>query len=293
MRIITLLAFLFFGFQLMAQNPVYLQLVSSPQDRAVANILKQNVGDSWENTWNVGSAKKLQGSLYLLEVWLTRPGTVWDYDEMSDMQGKINSAVDWLTYTAASYGKPLSVKVGSYAGDGHKGIPISGLPASYAEATNSGNLLVRALNIIGYPGIMECYSQLHNDMHCDNVAVLVLINNNGWSCANQYSTAHTMYGYESYFLENAFIFLTVDGVPASAQSIAHELLHLFGAWDMYQPQASPAADSWAHEHFPNEIMLTVSKPLSEHTISPLTAWLTGLSTSYQDWYMYFRRVANQ
>lgn len=290
MRTIITAFLLFFASQLTAQNSIYRQPVSTPQDRAVYNILNQNVGDTWGNTWNVGSAKKLQGSLYLLEVWLTMPGTTWDYNEMCVVQGKINSAVEWLTNTAARYGKRLDVTQGTYAGDGYKGIPISGLPKSYAEACNSGNLLVRALNIIGYSDMMACYNQLHDDMQCSNVAVLIIINNNGWSCANQYSTAHTLYGYESYFLENAFIFRTVDGVPCSSQTIAHELLHLFGAWDMYEPQVSAAAAGWARTYYPNEIMLTISKPLEEQTISPLTAWLTGLSTSYQDWYMYFKRV---
>ncbi len=290
MRIVLLLFLQLMANILAAQNPVYQQPVSSPADHAVYSILSRNVGTSFSNTWNVGSAKKLEGTTYLLEVWLTSPGTAWNYGEMGAIQAEINSAADWLTRKAAEYGKRAEFRIGCYAGDGYRGVPISGLPRSYAEACNSGNLLVRALQQIGYPGMMECYHQLRYQLGCDNVLVLVVINNEGWSCANSFSTAHASGGYESYFLENAFIFATVDGEPPLASTIAHEMLHLFGAWDMYAPQVSDYAQSYAQACYPGEIMLTLSRDIDTQQISPLTAWLTGLSGIYSGWYMDFKRI---
>ena len=58
---------------------------------------------------------------------------------------------------------------------------------------------------------------------------------------------------------------------------------------MYDGQASNAASKWANQNYPNEIMLQVSSTLDDLTISPLTAWLVGLTSEYHEWYWDFIR----
>ncbi len=273
-----------------AQSDVFLQPLSSDNDYRISQILETGLDDQFSNTWNVGSAKKLEGRVYLLEVWLTETGTQWDYDEMCSMQQRINEATSWLEHQAQKYGKSVEFENGTFAGDGYKGLQMTGLPKSYAEAAENSLLLTEALRIIGYDDNMQCYNMLCKNYKCQNVVVLVLINNPGWSCANNFSMGHLIYGYPNYFLENAFIFTSSSGHPTGSQVIAHEMMHMFGAWDMYGGQVSPEADQWAHQYYPNEIMYQITSPLSKLQISPLSAWLTGLSDIYDSWYMWFQRV---
>lgn len=272
-----------------AQNP-YGQTIRTQNDRFVADKLKASISNPYNNTWNIGSAKKLEGRTYLLEVWLTAPNTKWDYNEMCRMQGQINEATSWITREAARFGKKVEFVAGTFAGDGYKGIQMANLPKSYAEAANSGSLLTQALRIIGYNGNNECYNQLITNYNCHNVIVLVMINNAGWSCTNNYSEGHNLYGYQNYFLENAFIFTSSHGYPTSSRTIAHEILHMFGAWDLYDGQVRDDWAQWAKSKYPNAIMIQVSSPIDQLYIDPLNAWLLGLSNQYEDWYMSMQRL---
>jgi len=288
-RILIAIILLLLSWPGFSQSDVFRQPLLSADDQRVAQILRSNLSDQYSNSWNVGSAKKLEGRVYLLEVWLTETGTQWNYNEMCTLQSHINEATGWMERLAAQYGKSVEFVCGTYAGDSYKGIQMRGLPRSYAEAAENTQLLTKALQIIGYYDNMQCYKALCDDYDCQGVLVLVMINNPGWSCANNFSVGHAMYGYENYFLENAYIFTKSAGVPTSSQVIAHEMMHMFGAWDMYGGQVSEQAGQWASQNYPNEIMLQVSSPLSRMYVSPLNAWLTGLSNDYKSWYMWFQR----
>ncbi|MBO4772143.1 MAG: hypothetical protein J5595_06360 [Bacteroidales bacterium] len=287
-RAILILALTITAIGVSAQPFLHEQPVSDGSDRRVYSTIQTHVGDSYANTWNVGSAKKLSGKIYVLEIWLTRPGTAWNKTDMGNVQYKINNALAWLQRMAARYSVKVEFEKGSYHGDGG-GVAVANLPRSYEDCANQPLLLTRALKVIGYDDVIQCYNSLKEFSGIDNIIVLIIINNDGWSNANQFSTLHATNHFRDYFLESVNLFRTDDGEPTSGATIAHEILHLFGAWDMYGGQASNAAGKWANQNYPNEIMLQVSSPLDNLTISPLTAWLVGLTTEYHDWYWNFVR----
>ncbi len=274
---------------LFAQSEIYEQPLYNATDRRIAHVLDEHVGSSFSNTWNIGSAKKLSGRIYVLEVWLTSPGTSWSKDDMGTMQYRINNALAWLKRTAARYSVDVEFIKGSFHGDG-SGVQLDNLPRSYDDCAKMPLLMPRALREIGYADVMQCYNLLTEIGTADNVITLMLINNDGWANANQFSKCHAEYHYRDYFLESVNIFKTDDGEPTTGSTIAHEILHLFGAWDMYGGQVTESAGEWANQNYPNEIMLQVSSQLDDLMISPLTAWLVGLSSEYHDWYWKFKRV---
>lgn len=275
------------------------QPVEDESDEEMYDLMQQYAGDSYCNTWNIGSAKKLEGKTFVLELWLTERGTLWDRNEMSRIQGEINIALDWLKRTAAQYGKQVSFEQGAFYGDGD-GVVMNRIPHSYEEMANHPNLILEALKTIGYTGVEQCYNQLKSRQGVENVLVIVLLNYRGRSCANIFTRGHIGY-YDTNFLEGVTIFKAFDNdqrTKMSAGVIAHEILHAFGAWDMYGDQQSgisKEADRFAQSYYPNEIMgRGTYLPLNQIKISPLTAWLTGLSTEYHpEWYWSFMRKYNQ
>ena len=66
--------------------------------------------------------------------------------------------------------------------------------------------------------------------------------------------------------------LQMTEMPAS---FVHELLHLFGAEDLYQPEARREL---AKELYPDEVMLQSHRALDEIQIGPHTEYLIGWST---------------
>ena len=70
--------------------------------------------------------------------------------------------------------------------------------------------------------------------------------------------------------------------------IAHEMLHLFGAWDLYELNNNDQARAIkTSEMFPNSIMRTTSNDIWELQIDEITAWLVGLKDQGKDWYRWF------
>lgn len=118
-------------------------------------------------------------------------------------------------------------------------------------------------------------AKLRNKYKTDNIALLFFINN---YFENEISVAlHTSSGTKT---EYAVI---SNKKPAV---IAHEFLHLFGAWDLYQ---SPFDKSFlakyrkrrAMKHYPNEIMAFPYRNLDSLSISPLTKYLIGWENELQ------------
>ena len=78
-----------------------------------------------------------------------------------------------------------------------------------------------------------------------------------------------------------------DGETPSS-GIAHEILHLFGAWDLYENyMQSKAIEELALYLFPNSIMLRISQNINELIIDPVTAWLIGWNKNPESWYEAF------
>ena len=111
--------------------------------------------------------------------------------------------------------------------------------------------------------------------------VLILANKAGNGYAIQYS-------YEMdknlYFLERTILYQKyLNDSELASSSIAHEILHLFGAWDLYETfEQTKDREVKARELFPDDIMLQTSYNINELNIDKLTAWLTGLSSFHED-----------
>lgn len=274
---------------LQAQTSQLAQPLKSADDRKVSHLIEKHVGRSFANTWNIGSAKKLKGKIYVLEIWLASSNNPWNNSNMTSMRRKVVDAVRWLENLTRKYGSDAVFEVGSFFGPDNRGIVVDELPMSYNDCWDFSSLLISVLNKLGYVNETHFYNRICSIYNADNLAVLFIINGDGRSSASQFSVGH-LNGYRSKFLETAFIFVSNNNIPTESQCIAHEILHLFGAWDMYKGQASDQAAMWAKYNYPNEIMLQVLSPLEELVVSPLTAWLTGLSTEYYDWYWNFVRT---
>lgn len=112
-------------------------------------------------------------------------------------------------------------------------------------------------------------AKLRNKYQTDNIALMFFINN---YYENEISVAlHTSSGTETEYA------IVSEKEPTV---IAHEFLHLFGAWDLYiSPFDRNIFAKWkkrrAMNRYPNEIMAFAYRNLDSLTISPLTKYLIG------------------
>lgn len=64
--------------------------------------------------------------------------------------------------------------------------------------------------------------------------------------------------------------------------------HLFGAVDLYEVTPDmKKIDEKMEEMYPKEVMHRSHYPMKELMISPLTAWLVGLTDKQEDWFKTF------
>jgi len=114
----------------------------------------------------------------------------------------------------------------------------------------------------------------------DHSLIFVIANKPGRGYANQFGGDHD-------WAEGAVLFHSAQR-PLENRSIIHEFLHLFSAVDLYETDAQTKENSDRMEKmYPKEVMHNHYFPLKELQLSPLTAWLVGLSDKQEPWFESF------
>ena len=92
-----------------------------------------------------------------------------------------------------------------------------------------------------------------------------------------YSLPYEKHLDEKFYLEGMAIYHQFDPkTPQCRACIAHEILHLFGAWDFYNSfHTTKAHEDRARRDYPNSVMLRTSYNIYELNIDPVTAWRIG------------------
>lgn len=236
--------------------------------------------------FRAGSANTLKGNIYVLSVFISEPGNPWTYDEKLETYQKQRTAQNWLKDQAAAYNTGIDFSEGQYGLE--KDIVMENIhigQRTYAEKTDW------LIDIISHPSINYVYPNallnwIHANSDCSNVLVIVYAKETGVGYALPYSWQMS----DKYFLETCILYSNyIDGSELTAASIAHEILHLFGAWDLYETYAQTGErEEKARELFPDAIMLRVNFNINELTLSPLTAWLVGLTEKNEPFYWWFQ-----
>lgn len=242
---------------------------------------------------NVGSAKVLNGKTYVLVLFVSSNySTEWTQTEMDDVYRKIYQSFSWLKESALQYNSDVDFSL-FVLGNNEK-IIMDYIPKGPFEGKYSTDLLKKAMNAAGYDDFFDFEAYAHEKINSDNCVVYVCCNNYGRSYAlpknlslsNYYKT----YGINRDYLEGCVLYKNyTDGTPLNSASIAHETLHLFGAADLYDVYggSNSQKDKYMQSYFPKSIMRKVPNNIYEAEIDNLTAFLVGISSSYESWYDYF------
>jgi hypothetical protein len=232
--------------------------------------------------WRAGSAYSLSDKIYVLTIFISE--TDWIYDEKIKLYNKLFEAQNWLIKEAKKYSQNIKFE------GGHFGLDKTVIVDNIQEGTGSGNepvdIVSSILNKVGYQRNLDFVNWVHQNTDCKNSLVLIFANKKGIGYAMQYNNEMDK---EKYFLEGCILFKQYfDGRELASASIAHEFLHLFGAWDLYKTfQQTKDKEKKARKYFQNDIMLRTSYNINELEIGKLTAWLVGLSSYKEEWYEWF------
>ncbi len=146
----------------------------------------------------------------------------------------------------------------------------------------------RVMQKRGYSNSKQAARKLKRKYDTDNLQVLIFTKGNGRPYALRYANGMNK---KKYFLEGVLIYNNyLNAGPVPIQSVAaHEMLHIYGAWDLYNTYSqSKDRQEKARNKWPNDIMLRVDHDITLLEINELTAWLIGWSRYYNEEFEWFR-----
>ena len=230
---------------------------------------------------DTGSVKKLEGRILVLTLYVAEHK--WLVENKKKVERSIRDAEEWLEgLCMTGYGKEVR-----FVNSERELTPP--MEDSLSEDLLKNSYSVEAyLQILGIPAA-DFRSWGKETFGCEQSLLLIVFNKEGRSYAMPDVSASLVTFTISDKPEGAYLFHSLSS-PVSPTIVAHEMLHLFGAMDLYEEMGSALDKERADRIkslYPKEIMRTTALPLDEVTVSPLTAWLVGLTEKREDWFDVF------
>lgn len=216
-----------------------------------------------------GSVKELDGRICVVKYFLSYPDDLWTELERDVVTERVFEAEVWLKREAAKFGKEV-VFTNCSIGNSGKCYTLDYIPTDSDDDDNDDNLFQKAMRGIKWNDHDAFIERMKEEYDCESVLVMLMVKATGRSWAYPYSRNYTNKGKTQQALESAVIFKDKrykDGTvaPLKATTVAHEILHLCGAWDLYYEegiQDHEHADK-AEELFPNSIVSIRQTPSCE------------------------------
>lgn len=255
---------------------------------AMRVLSPQAMGVQWENPprgssrqekeGELGSAGLLRGDVLLVSLYIVDNGSTWDAPEMEDVQSYVRVACEYLEKEAEAYGERVRF---FYDVEEHPDLKYRAEYKGYAVEDETGRF-TRWL----YQWIDDNVpvADLQKRYGTNNVGFLALVADEGGAYTNVYYVEDSA----RYFNESSVLFYYYRYVRAGDREVpavyAHEILHQFGAIDLYEesPDFSPENIEYVARTYPDDIMygdyVENGEPDYERInlrISPVTAYYLG------------------
>lgn len=227
----------------------------------------QEITDKPRSSYGLGSAKYLEGRNLLCSLFVDTPQSTWGREEMEDTLQNLNRAALYIEETAQEYGRETELVC-----DWQENEKLTGRAAVDFDIADDKDFLDQLDQEIGvWVESLVDYEAMMEEFDAEGIALLVFVNNPGTSYAIVYDGMDNP--------KESIVFFA--GEPPAVY--AHEILHLFGAHDLYQDaEYTKEITDYLQEAYPMEIMRTVTGRKGEifeetivNTVSPVTAYHLG------------------
>ena len=238
-----------------------------------------------------GSAYKLEGKALQVNIFLSVKGKPqWTNKKKEEMLALLPESKEWLNKELKKYNKSMDIVYKNY------GINET-ISFNYTEIDKKNDEWHAAiLKKMGYATPVDFYNTLKKEYKFDQMYIVFFINYEGHSyamaCSKDYEDD------PNYFVEYIALFNNFEGTPITDKGehyvIPHEILHLFGALDLYEGEdQTESSEKFAVKTIPKSIMLGSIRFLDEdeeqwelhqYEIDEFNAYLMGLHNKYKKWY---------
>lgn len=229
--------------------------------------------EKYRPNYLLGNCRNLKGNPLVVLLFIDDDESNWSSKKVTEYTNNyINEGLEYLEDKAKEWGVDLDFSVESYS------TPLSEYTLKYEGSVikdlringSSKDVLDQAAHDMGYSSNWELYS-IFKTKHSNNndVIFLAFLNKPGKSYAR-----HAISTGQSSYSEHCVIFsdyLEDASFGCKASTVAHELLHLFGAEDYYDGYR----EILAYQTYPKDIMLWMPTEAYENEIGDFTAYTIG------------------
>ena len=228
------------------------------------------LNDGLLHTENMGFAKKLSGSICVCTFFVSEKN--WKNDQYHKLyKQNLEKAEKWLTREAKRYGSTITFENIYPLGD--TAITIDKIYGLNETDPNQYGSFLKVLKSMGLTG-KEFKKKLRYETACENIVTNFIIDKDGRSyCFLDYKGSK-----EDDYFDFTWVFKSGWGIAITPGVIAHEMLHAFGAFDLYERDNYRKEQSnTVKKYYPDEIMFTGAYDnIDKAYISPITAWKVGI-----------------
>ena len=237
-----------------------------------------------------GSVRLLKEPTVLVSVYLNdaATGSIWTQEARAETQRCLAMAVEWIEAQAAGHGARTEL----YYDDGSAGSPLQCTYAVQSRLRGGVDSEESAAFLDEMDALCATLdtAELRAQYGTDNIGFLLFLPVRGTSFTMAHYADDGFDFYHEYCCLYRYDAYAEQIEPESPATYAHEILHLFGAPDLYEGSADPYVDgaltAYVEQTYPDEIMLSTYDPdgknvytAIEKTLSPLTAYCLGLVNS--------------
>lgn len=246
--------------------------------RPTTTTTKAPVAESYRGWYDLGNCGTLTRNPTLVVLFVDDAESAWNDTLIQHFQNvQIAKAVEWLEQQAAKYGVPLDIQTKYYHGTLENGGRVY-YPATIAHKPDESDydLLESVVGNMGEGTGDQFYAKLRRDNGGEDVMFLCMVNKDGLSYARGHADPYAQ------MLEYAVVYARNTDVPATdalhqkthnrASVVAHELLHLFGAEEMYDPAGR---NEIAKQKYLKDVMLWTESFIARNEITEFTAYCIG------------------
>lgn len=233
--------------------------------------------DRSRSEFNTGTCRDLSQDAAIVVLFASDDESSWDQDSMSYVCREVEAAAKFIRDVAATYGYELELPVYYYADNANRRIHYSGVIMTGGEKLDALESIAKNW---GFADKWDMHETLQDHLEMEQLAYIVVHNKAGYCFAQ--SDSH-MSGLSDWS-QPEYCVLSMsyaNGWVNQAESYVHELLHLFGAQDLYRKDVNGSVfnadrDALAMRLCPGEVMLCNVWDIRKAEISGFTAYCVGL-----------------
>lgn len=225
----------------------------------------------------------LTDEVKILNVFVETSEGAWEDDEIDYTLEEYAAAQDWIVDEAEFHGQDLEFNEDYFSQNNGSTIFLERTPNRGDSPIRTINSVMKKLNYRDLEDFMD-YNRV--TMKEDKFKILLFVK------SNNRSHAYNFWSMSDVDLAIVYCRHTM-GSLTGRYTIAHEILHQFGAWDLYIGQSqTEASASNAMERWPHSIMINTHRNQDQLIVDELTAWRIGWA-EYDSSFAEFDPVTNR